>query len=110
MQRKVIVFGLDGATWDLLDPWLSDGKLPTIGELVNEGVKGVLHSTIPPITPVAWASFCTGKNPGKHGVFGFSYRGRLLTTSHAIKAPRIWNILDLYGKRSCILYLSLIHI
>ena len=30
-----------------------------------------LGSTLPPISPVAWSSFQTGVNPGKHNIFDF---------------------------------------
>lgn len=29
-KKKVLVIGLDGATWDLLKPWADEGVLPTI--------------------------------------------------------------------------------
>ena len=70
-NRKVLVIGLDGATWDLIKPWATKGKLPTFKKLMNEGTYGVLQSTIPPSTIPAIPSFMTGKNPGKHGVVAF---------------------------------------
>ena len=67
----LLVIGLDGATFDLLTPWLAEGYLPTIARLVQEGCSGPLTSTMPPVTAPAWATFMTGKNPGQHGVFDF---------------------------------------
>lgn len=46
-KRKVIVIGLDGATFDLIKPWAAEGKLPTLRKLMAEGVHGTLTSTIP---------------------------------------------------------------
>lgn len=74
-SRRVLVIGLDGATWDLLDGWASQGLLPTIERLRRAGAWGPLRSTVPPITPSCWTSMYTGTNPGKHGIFGFSQRG-----------------------------------
>jgi predicted AlkP superfamily phosphohydrolase/phosphomutase len=68
---KVIVIGIDGASWDYLDPLLEKGQLPNLRRLIDNGLRGVLKSTLPPITPAAWSSFITGKNPGKHGLFDF---------------------------------------
>lgn len=68
---KVIVIGLDGATWDLIKPWADEGKLPTFKHLMDEGAWGDLESTTPPITFPAIPSFITGKMPQKHGVFNF---------------------------------------
>jgi predicted AlkP superfamily phosphohydrolase/phosphomutase len=71
-QYRVLIFGLDGATFDLMLPWIKEGRLPTLGRLVGDGAWSRLQSTIPPITPCAWSSFMTGKNPGKHGLFYFA--------------------------------------
>lgn len=70
--NKVLIIGLDGATWTVLKPWIEDGSLPNLAALVGKGSWGELRSTIPPLTAPAWSSFLTGKNPGKHGVFHFA--------------------------------------
>jgi predicted AlkP superfamily phosphohydrolase/phosphomutase len=50
---------------------MAEGRLPNLSKLANNGVSGRLESAIPPVTPPAWTSFMTGKNPGKHGIFYF---------------------------------------
>ncbi len=69
--QKVMVIGLDGATFDLMTPWLESGELPNLARIVQSGTHGELRSVTPPESPLAWPSFATGRNPGKHGVFGF---------------------------------------
>jgi predicted AlkP superfamily phosphohydrolase/phosphomutase len=71
MGDRVLIIGLDGATWTVLLPWMEDGSLPNLARLRAEGSWGDLMSTIPPLTAPAWSTFLTGKNPGKHGVFHF---------------------------------------
>ncbi|KPL10590.1 hypothetical protein AMJ71_02590 [candidate division TA06 bacterium SM1_40] len=71
MKRRILVIGLDGATWRVLSPLLEEGALPTLAHLVAEGSHGPLKSTVPPLSGPAWVSFLTGKNPGKHGIFDF---------------------------------------
>lgn len=71
VDGKVLVIGLDGATWDLIKPWASEGKLPNLKRLMSEGTYGTMKSTTPPITIPAIPSFMTGKNPGKHGAICF---------------------------------------
>lgn len=71
-QRKVLVIGLDGADYSLINEFKRD--LPTLKELIDNGIFGRLKSTIPHISPTAWASFMTAKNPAKHGIFDFVYR------------------------------------
>ncbi|MFQ5456203.1 MAG: alkaline phosphatase family protein [Nitrospirota bacterium] len=73
-QNRVVVIGLDGATFDLIKPWAAEGKLPNLARLLKEGTHGELRSTIPSMTFPAWNSFMTGKNPGKHGVLDFTER------------------------------------
>jgi predicted AlkP superfamily phosphohydrolase/phosphomutase len=68
---RLLIIGLDAATLDLIGPWLAQGKLPTLAALMKNGAWGRLASIVPPITPPAWTSFMTGKNPGKHGIFHF---------------------------------------
>lgn len=70
-QHSVLILGLDGATFDLMLPWMDEGRLPNLRSLLERGAHSRLESTIPPITPCAWSGFMTGKNPGKHGLFDF---------------------------------------
>lgn len=73
-MSKVFVIGLDGATFDLIRPWVAQGKLPTFKKLMEHGAWSELRSTVPPVTASAWSSFMTGKNPGAHGLFDFMQR------------------------------------
>lgn len=70
--KKVLVIGLDGATWDLIEPWTRENKLPAFKKLMVDGCYGALESTIPHVTPPAWTSMTSGKNPAKHGIFDFT--------------------------------------
>ncbi len=47
MKNSVLIIGLDGVQWSLLDPWLNEGELPTLSKLLSGGVKGDLKTTIP---------------------------------------------------------------
>jgi len=108
MGTRCVLLGLDGATYDLLDPWMEAGILPHLKGLLARGAKGVLRSTDPPTTPPAWTSVLTGVNPGKHGIFDFResfHRDprRPLVSSRSMKAPRIWQILNAAGLRAAIM-------
>ena len=74
MRKKTLILGIDSGCWEYLDPLLEQGRLPNIAALAQRGVRGVLESTMPPITPVAFSSFITGVNPGQHGIFDWSVR------------------------------------
>ncbi len=101
---ELMVIGIDSATFDLIGPWMEAGELPNLARLMKEGVHGELTSTTPPISPPAWTSFMTGKNPRKHGIFGFfeplpnSYTVRH-TNGGSRRAKTIWKILSESGRR-----------
>ena len=71
MNSKLLVFGIDGGTWEVLLPLINMNKLPTFSNIIKKGVHGDFVSTFPPTTGPAWLSMATGKNPGKTGVFDF---------------------------------------
>jgi len=99
---KVCTVGLDGATWDLLDPWLDD--LPTIRSFA-ETARGDLRSCVPPLSIPAWKCFSTGMHPGDLGVFTFVEpefgNERFETVSSETFTQReIWDYLGDAGYRS----------
>ncbi len=69
--RRLIILGLDGASFNYLDPILESGNLPGFSRMFSSGVGSDCLSTIPPLTPPAWSTMMTGVNPGKHGIFDF---------------------------------------
>jgi predicted AlkP superfamily phosphohydrolase/phosphomutase len=103
-MSRVCIIGWDGATFDLIEPWVAQGKLPNIAEVMRNGAHGALRSTLPPMTFPAWSSFMTGKNPGKHGIYDFT-RPRPGTYDLEFvnggqrRAPSFWKLLSDAGRR-----------
>lgn len=101
---KVLLIGLDGASWALFEPLIGAGVLPELGKLMTTGVYGILESTIPPVTASAWSSLYTGRSPGHHGIFDFRRRmgkestRREWVTHCSIRGPKIWEIASIKGK------------
>ncbi len=102
-QPRVLVIALAEATLDLIVPWANAGKLPTFKRLMEEGTWGRLRSRIPLIVPQLWGTVVTGKNPGKHGGFGFWQRGAngkfQAANGSSLKAKPIWKLLSELGLR-----------
>jgi predicted AlkP superfamily phosphohydrolase/phosphomutase len=99
---KVVVIGLDAATWTVIRPMIAEGKMPNLAKLMKAGVSGTLESILPPITPPAWTSFMTGKNPGKHGIFHFvetEHGGYAMNYANATsrRSPTVWKLLNNAG-------------
>lgn len=74
--KKVVVLGLDGMDHTLTEKFLTEGKLPNLAKLNQQGCFKRLATTIPAVSPVAWSSFQTGSNPGKHNIFDFLTRDK----------------------------------
>src|SRR5215510_3216302 len=104
MSHKLLVIGLDGASFNVLDPLIDKGYLPNIARLIAEGSRANLETTFPPITAVAWSSFMTGKNPGKHGIFEFvrldhQSKRELAVNASYREGKAVWDLLSQSGKR-----------
>ena len=107
---KVVVFGLDGGTWNLLRPWIKSGDLKTFQKLTTEGTWGSLESTYPPVSMPAWAAMLMSKKPEKLNVYEFMRRANnsYKTTLNNIKFDgAIWQILNKYNRRSFIINIPL---
>ncbi len=95
---KVLVIGLDGAAWNIIQPMVQKGKLPTIENLMNNGCFGDLESCLPPATFPAWKCYSTGKNPGKLGVYwffdpDFEKNDMVVHNSTSFRSKELWDLL-----------------
>lgn len=113
-KPRVIVVGMDGATHTILQPLIEQGKLPTLAKIQAQGIAGPLWSVTPPITPAAWSSFYTGKQPGKHGVFEFLYRRpnsylKAPVNFTSIRGRKFWDYAGDHGLRTCLFNLPLLY-
>jgi predicted AlkP superfamily phosphohydrolase/phosphomutase len=105
MPERALLIGLDGADWRVLRPLVQSGLMPHLGTLIDNGVSGDLRSTLPTNSAVAWPSFMTGRNAGKHGVFDFTLRvarDRTLLApadSRSIRSETFLGTLGRHGRR-----------
>jgi len=102
--HRVVVIGWDGATFDLLRPWVSQGRLPNLAAFLENSAQGPMQSTMPSFTYPAWTTFMTGKNPGRHGVFDFTERipgthQIRFTNARSVRSKTIWRLLSDAGRR-----------
>jgi len=109
MSRRVLIIGLDGATFDVINPLMEEGWMPCLKRLIEKGAYGLLKSTVPPISAPAWLSLATGLKPEKTLVYDFGYRKdkrnyKLQSSSSSDYAGRaIWDYLGKAGKQVGIL-------
>lgn len=119
----MILFGVDGADWQVIEPLMAQGRMPHFARVVREGSSGTLLSMEPSASPSLWTTIATGVGPERHGIEGFVVEsgggggsrassgshdgdeGRTggdvkPVTSSMRKVPAVWNILSRYGRRS----------
>jgi predicted AlkP superfamily phosphohydrolase/phosphomutase len=95
--KRFIVVGLDGQDPELTKRFMAAGKLPNFQKLAEEGCFSSLKTTFPSVSPVAWSSFSTGTQPGKHNIYDFLDRDRrtylpLLSSTHIGSIDRFLKI------------------
>lgn len=106
---KVIVFGLDGVSYDFIQKWKEE--LPNINKMMNKGTFGLLKSTYVPISASAWTSITTGKSPAEHGVFdNFQLdenKELIINTALSSSNEHVWDILSKFRYTSGIYFMPL---
>lgn len=110
LRKKAVVIGLDGTPYSLIHTLIQQGICPNMSRLLSFGSLQEMKSTHPAVSSVAWASFMTGVNPAKHGIFGFAdripntYDVYYPNFTHIMSRP-VWDILRDYNKRSIVINL-----
>ncbi|HET6372063.1 MAG TPA: tetratricopeptide repeat protein, partial [Candidatus Polarisedimenticolia bacterium] len=106
--RRVLLVGLDGADWDIIDPLIAAGRMPNLEKLIKDGVRARLKTLTPVLSPIIWTSIVTGVGPARHGIVDFLATSR--TTGHQIpvtsnmrRVKALWNILTERGLSSGII-------
>lgn len=107
-KRKLVVIGLDGATWSLLNILMERGDVPNIKRLVEMGASGTLRTVFPPVTAPAWASLATGNEPRRHHLLDFvkntkTFGEYQMADSRDIKDVTFYEVLEQEGKKCIII-------
>lgn len=107
---KTVLFGLDGATYTVLDHLMALGVMPNLTAFCKSGSRAVLHSTPTPLTPQAWTTLATGRSPGHHGIFdflrvelGYDLAYFRINNARDIHGETVWHYASRHGKRVTLL-------
>lgn len=90
---RVVLVGLDGGSWNVIDPMIAAGELPNLAAIVAAGVTAELETVEPVTSPVVWTSIATGRTPEHHGVTDF------FKTALQIRTPTVFERLAARGMR-----------
>jgi arylsulfatase A-like enzyme len=93
VSARVLVIGIDGGSWNVIDPMLAAGELPNLKALIDRGLSAELETVEPLTSPVVWTSIATGRSPSVHGVTDF------FSTRATIAVPTIYERLAAQGRR-----------
>jgi len=105
---RVMVVGIDGLPYSLVQKFTSDGTFPFLAGLTKSGHLARMKVSLPEISAVSWPTFMTGRNPGEHGIFGFtdlkpnSYQ-MIFPSFGDLKTPTLWDRIGQAGKRSVVI-------
>ena len=108
-KKRILHIGIDGATFDLMRPWMEEGHLPNLNNIARNGTSGTVLPPFPPTSASSWPSLMTGMNPGKHGLFGFTrvdpHEGYgIKVNSGAVRnSQTAWQWLSEQGRRSIVI-------
>ena len=108
-KRRTLIFGIDGGTWDVIEPLMKRGVMPCLAQLNEQGAWGDLVSVVPVNSAAAWSSILTGMPPEKHGIYDFfSWHPvkKKRTSVNATWLPRP-TLLDLLGQTGRVLALKI---
>ncbi|HET8777017.1 MAG TPA: alkaline phosphatase family protein [Candidatus Limnocylindria bacterium] len=102
--RRVLVVALDGVPFSFVQRLFRAGEMPNLRAMTDRGPLAQMDTTVPNVSSVAWASFMTGANPGKHNIYGFldrhsRSRRTYIPTRRDLRAPTLLEILSAAGKR-----------
>src|ERR1700755_208466 len=90
--KRAVILGFDGMDPELTERFIGEGRLPNLKKLRDQGTFNKLRTTYPAISPVAWSTFMTGVNPGKHNIYDFLARDKKsylpYLSSAEIKGPK----------------------
>ncbi len=104
-MSNVLLIGIDGATFTVIDRLIERGIMPFLGLLQQQGARAPLASVIPPLTPPAWTSLMTGRSPGAHGIYDFFRMDSPITrhihfvASNDVKCETIWEYAARHDKK-----------
>jgi predicted AlkP superfamily phosphohydrolase/phosphomutase len=100
---KVVLIGIDGASWSVIDPLLGRGRMPNLSRLLRGGSRGPLRSLRPTYSPSIWTTIATGVGPSRHGIEDFVIRipesgAAIPVSSNLRKRKALWNIISDRGR------------
>jgi hypothetical protein len=91
---KLIVLGLDGATWRVAEGLVASGRMPKLAALRSRGAWGTLLSLKPMLSPIIWTTIASGREAREHGIGGFLDHAGHPVNSSEVRVKRVWDVIS----------------
>ncbi len=89
---RVLLIGIDGATWAVIDPLMREGKMPNLERCLDGGYRARLRTLPSMFSPQVWSTLATGCPPSVHGIEGFD------NMQQDFRVGRIWDQMKAEGR------------
>ncbi|MBI3817127.1 MAG: alkaline phosphatase family protein [Planctomycetes bacterium] len=99
---RVLLLGVDGVTWDIIDPLIAKGQLPNFARLRKDGATARLRTFVPTASPLIWTTIATGRLPIEHGIGDFIVRSTKFLPTYSLELQNrplraMLSLFDLYA-------------
>lgn len=95
-KPRVVLFGINGAEWDIIKPLLLRGEMPNLARVIERGVSGKMRTISAPNCPKIYSIFETSTPPQENGITGFLVHGVTANTS-MLRTQPLWSLLSANG-------------
>lgn len=106
-KKRVLIFGIDGATWKIISPLIEQGTLQNFRRMIVEGASGNLFCPDPVLSPVAWTTLATGVPKEIHGISDFGGKdeegNETLYNSKNVNTNTLWEIVEGNGRNAVVI-------
>lgn len=107
-RGRLVLLGLDGLDWALVDDLVPRGVMPALGGLLKRSVQATVRMRPPLLSPIIWTTIATGHPADVHGVLDFvepdpeGGQPRPVT-SFSRKVPALWEMAAAAGRSAAVI-------
>lgn len=105
---RLVVLGLDGLDWSLVDELVAQGVMPNLGGWLTRARQATVRMRPPLLSPLLWTTIVTGQPPDVHGVLDFvepdpeGGQPRPVT-SYSRQVPALWEMAAAAGRSTAVI-------
>ncbi|MCB9792864.1 MAG: alkaline phosphatase family protein [Alphaproteobacteria bacterium] len=102
-EHKLVVMGIDGLEWSMVDRLAEAGEMPNLSRLREQGIRGTVENTAPVMSPILWTTIASGYPGEVHGIGGWTTGGGHSYDAADVRVMRIWDLASREGVESLVI-------